>query len=54
MPEGEVLSEVLSRHLFGGRRGFKDDEKLLPYAEAGLKGLTLAMRPERCQVLSLS
>jgi hypothetical protein len=48
--EDSCLGEVLQELVKPQKRGFKDDEKMQPYTEAGLEKLTLLMRPTRTSV----
>ena len=44
------MAEVLEKHVQPQRRGFKDDEKMLPFTQAGTEGLTVLMRQARAPV----
>ena len=50
VPEDSCLGDVLREHVKPQKRGFKDDEKMQPYTEAGLEELTVLMRPARTSV----
>ena len=48
-----MLAELLEKHVRQQRRGFKDDEKMLPYTQAGLGSLSVLMRQARAPVGAL-
>ena len=50
MPEEGQICDQLEKHVRPQRRGFKDDEKMLPYTEAGVTGLRIVMRQARARV----
>ena len=47
------MSTLLEKHVRSQRRGFKDDEKMLPYTKAGVAGLRLLLRKARTPVSML-
>jgi len=44
------LGDVLREHVKPQTRGFKDDEKMQPYTDAGPEKLMVLMRPARTSV----
>lgn len=50
IPEDSPMSSLLEQHVRPQKRGFKDDEKMLPYTRAGTAGLSLLLRKARCPV----
>jgi len=50
VPEDSCLGDVLREHVKPQTRGFKDDEKMQPYTDAGPEKLMVLMRPARTSV----